>query len=523
VLTPWKDPDWFVTDQDTIRPIAASPGIKLLTNYVGQAPQFGVHRSHVALMQTDDAMRLLNRLGWNGYDDAAERDRRTEPLGFKLKHTQHKAVDFIRARRGTLLGDEPRVGKTLAAAFSHEPSMGKLVVVAPLMVREVWLSWLRRIWPGEDIGVMAGRDFDPEAAKKPIVFGHYDVLYYWQSGDAIGTLILDEAHALTNPRSRRTLAATMLASRATRVVAATGTPIWNLPSGLWSVLGLVAPGAFGSYHDFCMRYGAPEPTAYGNVYTGLSNGEELSTRLTEIMIRRRWKDVQDDLPPITRNVIVVDLTAQQRRKLDIEAESMRQSAKTSTAASLARYRSALSSVKVAATVEQAKKYMLLGEPVVIWAWHRNTVDKIVERLVADGFEALPLTGDTPVHRRESLLNLWRAPTNAALVVTMSVAQVGIDLSHSHLPLFAEVDYTPAMIAQAEMRTFSPMRAMSATYVVADHYVDRKIVAALSRKLEAAAPVDLGTGEGAIASIDAAFRGPEDVADLDRFMQDIFAS
>jgi hypothetical protein len=521
MIKPAKKPDWFSVDHETARIVAATPTV--IVGGTVSAPTFEIHRSMLPLIDTDEAVRalathppFLAEARWH------LRDANTGPLGFKLKRTQHQAVDFIRTRRGTLLGDEPRVGKTLAAAYSHEPSLGKLVVVAPLMVREVWLSWLRRIWPGEDIGVMVGRDFKPEEAQKPIVFGHYDVLYGWQSGDAIGTLILDEAHWLMNPRSRRTQAAVMLASRAQRVVAATGTPIWNLPTGLWSVLGLVAPGGFGSYHEFCRRYAAPEVTAYGTKYTGLSNGEELSQRLTEVMIRRRWKDVQHDLPPITRNTIVVDLTMQQRRKLDIVAESMRTSGATNTAASLARYRDALSIAKLPATVAQVEACLQSGEPAVVWTWHRDTAEQLVELLTAGGHDALLMTGDTPQNRRERIFEHWKSLPNAALVVTMAVAQVGIDLSHSHRPFFAEIDYTPAMIAQAEMRTFSPARAMNVTYVVADHYVDRKIVQALTRKLDAAEPVDLGTGEGAIASIDAAFRGPADTADMERFMRDLLA-
>ena len=507
-------PDWFVADQETIRPIAEAPGIQI------ERGSFLVHRSHLPLLDSDDAQRLLERpapIAWE------LRDRQTEPLGFTLRRTQHLAVDFIRARRGTLLGDDPRVGKTLAAAYSHEPDLGKLVVIAPLMVREVWLGWLRRIFPGQDIGIMTGRTFDPVEAGKPVVLGHYDILWGWQSGAQIGTLVLDEAHVLTNRRSRRSLAANLLASRAERVIAATGTPVWNMPPNLWNVLGYVAPGAFGDYHTFSRRYGKPEETAYGTIYTGVSNEVELAARLSEVMLRRRWVDVQADLPPITRNTIIVDLDARQRRKLDIAAASLKGDGNTNTIGALSRYRDALSMTKITATIAEAEVCLRHGDSVVIWTWHRSLAESLTELLVAGGFEAFCLTGDTPMKRRDALLDQWRAIPAGALVVTMSVAQVGIDLSHSHRAIFAEIDYTPAMIAQAEMRTFSPARAMNVTYIVADHFVDRKIIAALARKLEAASPLGVASGEGAIASIDAAFRGPEDVADMDRFMAEILAS
>jgi superfamily II DNA or RNA helicase len=520
MLKPAAKLDWFDTDQETIRPIAEAPGIKV----VGDA--FQIHRSHLPLLDTDDAMRALAR--WHGGTNKerdrsliwACRDRLTEPLGFTLRRVQHTAVDFIRRRRGTLLGDDPRVGKTLSCAFSHEWP-GKLVVIAPLMVREVWLGWLRRIFPGEDIGIMTGRLFDPIEAAKPIVFGHYDILYGWQDGTQIGTLILDEAHMLTNRNSRRSRAAVFLASRAERVIAATGTPIWNMPPDLWNVLGLVAPGAFGDYYSFGNRYGAPEVTAYGTRFTGLSNEAELSLRLSEVMLRRRWADVCDDLPPITRNTVIVDLDDRQRRKLDIAAESLRQGDRTNTAGALARYRDALSMTKLPATIAEAECCLNRGDSVVIWTWHRELADTITELLLADNRQAFKLTGDTPMKGRDQVLNQWREGP-AALVATMSVAQVGIDLSHAHRAIFAEIDYTPAMIAQAEMRTFAPTRPMNVSYVIADHFVDRKIIAALHRKLEAATGLGVGSGEGAIAAIDAAFRTPEEIADMDRFMADLLS-
>lgn len=528
MLKPAAKEDWFVATQDVIRPIAAAPGIVHVPNIAieGQ-PVFQIHRSMLPLIESDEAMRWLAayQLTPDKVEQIKEWERRNEhtgPLGFKLKTTQQIAVDFIRARRGTLLGDEQRVGKTLAAAYSHEPEMGKLVVICPLIAREVWLSWLRRIWPDTPIGVMTGKTFNPEEADKPLVVGHYDILYGWQSNRKIGTLIFDEAHWLVNPKARRTRAATLLQASAERVVAATGTPIWNMPVGLWAVLGLVAPGAWGGYHDFCRRYAAPEETEYGARYTGISNGEELSARLSEVMIRRRWVDVQKDLPPITRNVAVVDLSLAERRRLDIEAESLRQSEKTNTAAQLARYRDVLSRIKIPVTVAEAQRAMEVGEPVVIWTWHKDTADQIVERIAALGLDAMAVTGDTPQHRRERIFDHWRSLPNAALIVTMAVGQVGINLAHSHRAIFAEIDYIPVVISQAEMRTFDPTRAMNVTYVVADHFVDRKIAAALATKLSAAEPINLGTGEGAISAIDRAFRGPEMEPDLDRFMADLLA-
>ncbi len=451
--------------------------------------------------------------------DWAARDGATVDRGFKLRPVQHAAVDFIAQRRGTLLGDDPRVGKSLAAIMSHDPALGPFVVICPSMVRPVWLGWLARVYPDEPIGVFVGRQFDAKVVQRKLIVGHYDILAWWQSARPIGTLVFDEAHMLTNRNARRSVAAIYLASRAQRVICATGTPIWNMPTDLWNVLGLIAPGAFGGYHEFAQRYGAPLPTAYGTKYTGISNEEELHTRLSEVMIRRRWVDVQADLPAISRNVVLVDLDDAARRRLDIMAAKIVED-KASTIGHLARYRELLSHVKAPAVIAEATKMLDRGEPVVIWTWHVELAKKIAQEL---GARAFLLTGDTSPALRDQAIASWNAHSAAALVCTMAVAQVGLDFSHSHLSIFAEIDYTPAIIGQAEMRTYAPTRPMNVTYVVGNHLIDQRIVLALTKKLDAANPLGVGAANDAISALHTALNGPAEEADMDRLFADILAA
>jgi hypothetical protein len=400
---------------------------------------------------------------------------------------------------------------TLSSIMSHEPASGPLVIICPAMVRPVWIGWLRQVFPDEPIGIFSGRTFDPRVLQHKLIIGHYEILPWWQADAPIGTLIFDEAHVLTNRAARRTKAAVFLASRAQRVIAATGTPIWNLPPNLWSVLGLVAPGAFGGYHEFAQRYGAPKLTAHGTQYTGISNEAELNLRLTEVMLRRRWADVATTLPAVTRDVVLVELTPAQRRKLDVLTLGLKGAG---TIGMLARYREQLSTLKVEPTVTYAQSVLDRREPLVIWTWHVSLAEKIAAAL---GDRARLLTGDTPKGQRTEVLDEWKAAPALALVCTMSVAQVGLDFSHAHLAVFAEVDYTPAVVAQAEMRTYAPTRAMHLTYVVADHLVDQRVVVALARKLAAASPVGVDAAQASITFLQHALCGPVEEPDMDRLL------
>jgi hypothetical protein len=410
---------------------------------------------------------------------------------------------------------------TLACIMSHDPKTGPLVVICPAMVRPVWISWLARVFPDEPIGVLTGHTFDHKVLQNKIVVGHYEILPWWQSAMRIGTLIFDEAHMLTNRSSKRSKAAIFLSMRAERVIAATGTPIWNMPPDLWNVLGLIAPAAFGGFHEFAHRYGLPVPSAHGTKYTGISNEEELTARLSEVMIRRRWVDVADDLPPITRSVSLVELDDAKRRKLDLISAMLREAkGASSTIGMLATYREKLSTIKRPAVIKEAETILDRNEPVVIWTWHRALAEQITADL---GSRAFLLTGDVPGDKRDEAIAAWKAHPAAALVCTMAVAQVGLDFSHAHLAIFAEIDYTPAILAQAEMRTYSPLRPMNITYIVADHLVDQRIVLALTRKLSAADPLGVGAANDAISALQFAIHGRPEEADLGKMLDDWLSS
>ena len=444
-------------------------------------------------------------------------DAETNARGFKLRPHQHVGAEFIRSRRGTLLADDLRTGKTLTALGGYEPSRGPLLVVCPLIAREVWLRWIGQMFPGEDVGVFIGREFDPDVANKPIVVCHYDILKHWQLARRYGMVIFDEAHALSNPRAQRTIAATLVASWAERVVAATGTPVWNHPIDLWAILGLIAPGGFGPLEQFGERYCGPEYTAYGTKFDGISNESELNQRLSTVRIQRRWGDVQTNLPAITRSIAVADLTNAQHRMIDIAVAEV----KGGTAASLARFRRALGAAKVKPALEVIRGAIDRGEPIVAWVWHKDVGRKLAEAL---GLDAQLIDGDTPPAKRELIFKRWRESVSPqALIMTIGVGQVGIDLSHARLAVFIEYDWIPATIRQAEMRTYHPSRGMHVTYVVSNHIVERRMVESLHGKLVHAAALDADVGRDAIDILLTSLGVDSQTPDMERLARDLLAA
>lgn len=389
------------------------------------------------------------------------------------------------------------------------------------MTREVWLRWLKRFFPDEEIGVMTGKAFDPSVLNKKIIFGHYAVLPSWATAHENGTLIFDEVHALANPRSKRSIAASLIASRAQKVIGVSGTPIWNRPKNLWFILSLLAPGAFGSYEDFGKRYCDGKPTEYGWSFEGASYTREMELRLSQIKIRRLHSDVEKDLPQTTREVIIADITPAQRRRLDLAAEGLRRSLRTNTAGELSRYRAVLGEVKIDVTIERALKILQEGEPLVVWTWHKGLCELMRRAFEAHGIQSFVVNGDVASNKREERLDAWKRTggqdIGSVLLITIPTGREGIDLSFARFAVVMEVDYIPAMMGQVDYRIFDITRSSHLIYVVADHISDRRIVDALHGKLAMSDSMGLGAAGMAINVLYEAFDVPADVGDIQRLM------
>ena len=493
--------DWFAAPRSVLSMLSGVPGLRWNARFPHVVL---VHRSHLPLLPL--AHRVCMR--------PAVQDRYL-PFFLHLRDYQQVGAEFIQGRRGSLLADSMRLGKTLEVIAAHDPVSGPLVVCAPLSVKPVWLTWMRRRWPDIEPFIVKGQQFDHGSMEPPpLVFIHYDVLPFWSSlgfGSGIGTLVFDEAHVLSNHRSHRSRSARYLATQATKVVLATGTPLWNQPVGLYSLLQTLAPGAWDGWKGFVERYCDGHVGAYGWVAKGSSNEDEFRARLSEVMLRRTWQDVQNDLPVIDRRVEIVKLTPEQADAIQLAAMAVKDRAKTSIpVGELARLRRLLSMVKLETAARLAKQLMDKGEPCVIWAWHRETVEAL-GRILGGG--AHVIHGGIDESTRSEILSVW-SERGLALCITMGVGQVGIDLSRAKHAILSELDFTPSVLAQAEMRTFSITRPMDITYIVADHDVDQKLAEVLHEKIDMSFRLGVPAADTSLDLIGRVF-GIGDQGDLDR--------
>jgi len=132
--------------------------------------------------------------------------------------------------------------------------------------------------------------------------------------------VLDEGHAIRNPKSRITQA--VKAVRAEHRLLLSGTPIQNDVVELWSLFDFLMPGFLGTEKEFKATYGiAAARSAAAKKGGGLTEQGALATgalhkQVMPFVMRRTKDQVLKDLPPKIIQDVFVDLTEAQRKMYD---------------------------------------------------------------------------------------------------------------------------------------------------------------------------------------------------------------
>lgn len=527
----WED--WFIGPPELLGELLNVPGLHTL-----REGSLICHRSHLPLLHPVEVDTGKFCYRWPHEGSAAvhltvpqDTDYRIRSAGIVPRLYQYQGARFLHDRRGALLADQQRLGKTLQVAMSYEQGEGPLVVTGPLNVRPVWVRLFKQLWPDLNMVVLDGRNYDKDRlASADLVYVHHDILPAWQTfgWKRIGLFVIDEAHMLSNSRTMRAQAAQLLALRADRRVAVSGTPLWNKPAGLYNLLTCITPAAWGKWSAFAGRYASGRKTMYGFQTGEPSFTDEFRARMTEVMIRRVWEDVRSQLPDTKRFIHAIELSPVQMRHITFLVNALRSTEVDSTmVGTLAQLRRTLGQIKLEYMFDMITPW--LGTPFVIWCWHKEVAGQIEVELQKRGLRTYKVTGQTSMYKskktgeikREAILDKWREDPEGILICNIAVGQVGIDLSHASRAIFIELDFTPATLAQAEFRTFSPERAQEVVYMAAQHPVDQQIVEALCKKFTHSDLLGVPAADAAIDILSSAF-GMEDEGNLERLKNAILS-
>lgn len=305
----------WVRDETSMRPLPHDIADVVRDRLVGLDPVDLSFAEVLALERASDD-RLSIRIAPEALTDATTQTL-VSPDGFSVPGLQATLypyqsggvawiTDTVREAGGIVLADEMGLGKTIQIIGSlllDPPAPdAPALILAPTTLIANWVRELARFSPGLSVRVHRG----PDRARLPrdllgaqVLITTYDTavndLVLFRAVEW-SWLILDEAQAVKNPLSQRRLAVASIPRQ--RTIPVTGTPVENHLLDLWSLIDLAVPGLLGDQNAFEARFPDDDVAA-----------RELAGITAPVVLRRRVKDVADDLPPRNDVEVPVELGA----------------------------------------------------------------------------------------------------------------------------------------------------------------------------------------------------------------------
>ncbi len=285
-----------------------------------------------------------------------------------------------------------------------------------------------------------------------------------------------------------------IAKICTRRILLTGTAIVNRPKEIFTLTRLLevksTPSNFfafakkycGAYQKCVRQRGGGKILVWN--FDGASNLGELQNNLrAEVMIRRLKKDVLTELPPKRRQIFELPCNGnvqavlaeneawkkfQEQRlhlKKQIQVAKKEEDKQSYEAAvrqlqeltglffsQISKLRHDTAVVKLPQIIDHIKDVIENEDKLVVFAHHHDVIDGLMASLNAESQIAVKLDGRMSIEQKQAAVEAFQTnPAVKVFVGSIQAAGVGITLTAASTAVFAELDWTPGNITQAEDR------------------------------------------------------------------------
>lgn len=409
------------------------------------------------------------------------------PVPERLSFYEHQkaAIEYTLERKDVLIADEMGIGKspTSVGISNCLPDAQWILIVCPASMKLVWEAEFRRFdTKNLSVGV-AGKTY-PDT---DVCIINYDILKKYRKdlrAREFDMMVVDESHYLKSGKADRTkevfggikrdsnkkIIERIPPIAAKRRIFLSGTPMLNgKPKEMWSLIQALDPNGLGAdWMTFARRYcGLFEIKRFnpaigreervGWKWDGAENLEELQTIMRQrFMIRRLKKDVLKDLPPKTRQVIVLEakknLTNLFEREIVAYDDYVKTQGEDFTSppfGEIAKIRKEVGIATVPFIIDYIKEVLNEAKKIVVWGYHHEILDRLAEEFSGN---SVLIDGRVSAENRQKAIDAFQNDSRIQIFFgQIQAAGIGITLTAASLEIFAETDWVPANITQAEDR------------------------------------------------------------------------
>lgn len=385
-------------------------------------------------------------------------------LAQKLLPFQQEGVCFAIAHHGRLMiCDEMGLGKTyqaLAVADFYKESW-PLLICTTASVRESWVNHIRELLPSLPVHyiqtLLSNQQYFHDAKVLITSYNMMDKHVERLLEHKFGFVIFDESHTLKNAKTKCAMVAERLTQKARHVILLSGTPALSRPLELFTQIHLI-DRKFMTFKEYTIRYCDGKQNQFGWDASGQSNLEELNVVLkVKFMMRRTKEAVLPQLAEKNRETVVLDpafLTSNTDTKQNLETLSRSFSASRGREREdiLLRFYSTTAEVKARAVCAYIKNLVRDKIKFIVFAHHRIMLDAITDCLCKLNVNFVRIDGTTKNETRGEYIEKFQTKSSCQVaVLSLRACNVGITLTAAEMIVFAELDWNPSTLAQAESR------------------------------------------------------------------------
>ncbi len=274
-------------------------------------------------------------------------------------------------------------------------------------------------------------------------------------------IVIDEFHRMKNPKTDWTQVIKRAFGSIPEKLLLSGTAIKSRPIELFAPLNFLDPNTWNNRHEFGKRYCAAFEDHFGWVYDGVSNTEELYTRMAPLYLRRLKKDILPELPPKTYTQI----------RLELEPDELKEFTKLETATKKVKQQEGdvisekeipkgfmekvhqikllTETIKLERASEFIQDMIAAKDKVVIFFDYLPTAQRILDLF---GKNAVVHTGSMKdADKHDAVKRFQNDKSVNVFGGTIMSAGVGITLTAANKLIFIGQAWTPADMEQAEDR------------------------------------------------------------------------
>ena len=434
------------------------------------------------------------------------RDYQLEALGYALQ-------------KGNIInGDDVGLGKTFESIMYAETTNSfPCLVVVPASVKYNWAEkWEEITGNKRQVAVIESKETKKRKNnwKADVVVINYDIIGKKQGKGATlrfkelkkhwSMIIFDEAHFLKEKTSIRSRAAKMLVKNVDKIQMLTGTAIMSKPVEIWNLLVLVQRDdkIANDWMQFITRYCGGYRGKFGWVTDGATNTLELNQKLRNVCyIRREKRDVLDELPDVTKQVIqmpITNITKIKRATNDLIAfiketkgqESAEKAQEAEHLVALGVLRKLAIEGKLKAIEGYLNDWKSTNKKLVIFGIHREALDYLSNK-----FKCKLIAGGTSSKDKLSIVKDFQKNEDIFLFANMQSAGTGVDGLQNICSnmLIIELPWRPSDLTQTigRLDRSGQKEAVTVSFMLSNETVDEEMFEMLSNKEQVAEAVNKG--------------------------------